>query len=780
MSGGNVTLHRTFWECGYRVFGLHEILPDGTCGCGQDHKDAKGIDRLTGKHPRVSAWQHTPVWSEDQLLAMDETDQFKTGYGVLCRGLLVIDVDERNGGVLSYQKLVDRISKVELCGLIVKTGSGGGSKHLYFKVPDGLALVQTHTEFPGVDFKSSGYVCGPDSHHVSGGLYSVIHGSVEDIDDAPPELLAILAKPDRHRADIGSGQTLDVSHADLADMLRHVAPDSDHETWLRCGMAVHHATGGTGFDVWDRWSQGGGPKYPGSDILGRRWHSFGKSANPVTLGTLIHYAEQGGWKQPVTFFPMELAGEAQVDAPAAVESLADMTKGIDLLRPPGLVGEVAAWIESQCRFKMEIASVGAALTAIGNIIGLRYTDDKDGVASNMFTFCVMGSGIGKESIRQAMIDCHHAAGVHAAAHGTIKSEQEIVRNLTRHQASYYLIDEVGYFLSKLKNAGAKGGATYLEGIIPTLMSVYGCVNGYYLVSGDVRDTVIAALVKEIAQIDKQLDAGDGPPKSILEPKKAALKHILDNIDLGIEKPFVSMMGFTTTVKFSDMVDYESAANGFFGRSLLFHDPNTVPPKKRGFRKEKMPDTLKNALLQLGMAGEYQHGQGGGNGRVEYYGERTRIPTDPAALKMLQDVDDELHQHAEDQKGMSGLESMILRAYEQVAKLSLILAAPEGVRTIQHVLWAYAFVLRDVQSKIRLVISNDSAKDDPGAALRAKLESFLMGNTGETLATIYNKMKGKRKEDVKKCLDAMIEAGIVEVSVRVHKYNKRESDYYRMR
>jgi len=62
--------------------------------------------------------------------------QFDTGYGVLCRGLLVVDVDARNGGVESYNRLVVDVPEVMAAGLIVETGSGGGSKHLYFALCD--------------------------------------------------------------------------------------------------------------------------------------------------------------------------------------------------------------------------------------------------------------------------------------------------------------------------------------------------------------------------------------------------------------------------------------------------------------------------------------------------------------------------------------------------------------------------------------------------------------------------------------------------------------------
>jgi hypothetical protein len=295
-----ITLHRPFWEAGFRVCGLHSTTTDGHCDCG------KPACKAVLKHPRVSNWQHTPHWSEDQLETMEAMGQFATGYGIVCRfdddfDLLVVDVDARNGGLQDYQKLLERVPEVAGAGLIVNTGSGGGSKHLYFKVPKGMALLTKLYELKGIDFKSgSAYVVGPGSLHASGNRYEIAYGSPSDIDLAPQALLDMLVKPEHHRADLG-GQTVDVSHHDLADMLRYVDGYDSYDDWIKVGMALHHASGGAAFVLWDRWSQRS-LKYDAEEMT-KKWRSFGNSTKPVTLGTLVHLAEQGGWKQPVTFVP---------------------------------------------------------------------------------------------------------------------------------------------------------------------------------------------------------------------------------------------------------------------------------------------------------------------------------------------------------------------------------------------------------------------------------------------------------------------------------------------
>ena len=63
---------------------------------------------------------------------------------------------------------------------------------------------------------------------------------------------------------------------------------------------------------------------------------------------------------------------------------------------------------------------------------------------------------------QCYLNIAKAAGVQAAIHGGFKSEQEVMRNLIRHQAAFYCIDELGLVLNKLANAGKKAGHRILR------------------------------------------------------------------------------------------------------------------------------------------------------------------------------------------------------------------------------------------------------------------------------------------------------------------------------
>ena len=73
--------------------------------------------------------------------------------------------------------------------------------------------------------------------------------------------------------------------------------------------------------------------------------------------------------------------------------------------------------------------MGTALISIGNVVGLKYRDPIRDTTSNLIGFCVAASATGKESILRGGTKVLETVELQRAAYGTIKSEQEIVRNL---------------------------------------------------------------------------------------------------------------------------------------------------------------------------------------------------------------------------------------------------------------------------------------------------------------------------------------------------------------
>ena len=745
-------------EAGFKVFGLHGTT-NGLCNCG----DAECTAIL--KHPVISNWQNVPHWSDEQIECFGELGHFNTGFGVLVKEFLVVDVDARNGGIASFKQLCKDIPRVLDCSFVVNTGSGGGSQHYYFKLKDEdktKGLMQKHNKYVGIDFKSSGYVVGSGSLHASGANYETAKGYPQDVDFAPSELIALLERQNVYRVS-NNGLDLDIDEQHIVTLLGFVNPDCDYNQWVSVGMAIHHCLSGGGIEHWDAWSSKGS-KYCGYGQIQKHWHSFGKTVNPVGYGTLLHYANEGGYCEPVTFVYDGSLGTVEDvlldDKEPKVKSVLD--EPIDLKRPPDFVGELTQWINNQCLYPRENLAVACALTAVSSLAGMRYVDELDGITPNILSFCVAGSGTGKEQIMQCYLNIAKAAGVQAAIHGGFKSEQEVMRNLIRHQAAFYCIDELGLVLNKLANASKKGGASYLEGVVGSLMSVYSKANGYLPITGDLKEDIKAKLLLEYAQFEKRIeklpmDSGSDAQKQHLEDLRDAISQSIKDVDNGLENPYLTMMGFTTPVTFNELMTYDMATNGFLARSMLFYDLETNPKRKTHFKKEAMSESLANALRNLYAHGHFDALERTG-ARIQQLGDKTTLPTLKDASELLNEVYERFYQLAEHHKATTGLEAIARRGYELASKVSLICALPSGLRTVDHVRYGYALALADVERKIKLSYSEDNKQSVDGLA--AKVLSIIDKEHGETLGVICNRLRGTPKTQIEALLLQMTDKKMI--------------------
>ncbi len=751
-------------ESGFKLFGLHGAT-GGLCNCGDVECEA------ILKHPVMSNWQNVPHWSDEQIECFNELGHFNSGFGVIVKGFLVIDVDARNGGVPSFKKLCKDVPSLLECAFIVNTGSGGGSQHWYFKLSDDdktKSLMQTNNKYVGIDFKSSGYVVGSGSLHESGSNYETVKGYPQDVGFAPPELIALLERPTFFRVS-NNGQDLDIDEQHIVNLLAFVNADCDYNEWISVGMAIHHCLNGGGVELWDEWSSKG-EKYCGGATIQKHWHSFGKTANPVGYGTLLHYANEGGYCEPVTFVYDGSLGVVDDDSSVNLDSVKNndakvkslLDDPIDLKRPPDFLGELTQWINDQCLYPRENLAVAAALTAVSSLAGMRYIDELDGITPNILSFCVAGSGTGKEQIMQCYLNIAKAAGVQGAIHGGFKSEQEVLRNLIRHQAAFYCVDELGLVLNKLANASKKGGASYLEGVVGALMSVYSKANGYLPITGDLKEELKSKLLLEYAQVEKKLeklpeDTSSDTQRQRLEEAKDAIMASINNVDNGLENPYLTMMGFTTPVTFNELMTYEMATNGFMARSMIFTDLETNPKRKKHFKKQAMPESLANALKNLYTHGHYDVLERTG-ARIEQLGDKTTLPTDKDAIELLNEVYERFYSLAEYHKATTGLEAIARRGYELASKVSLICALPSGLRTVDHVRYGYALALADVERKIKLSYSEDNKKSGDGLA--AKVLSVIDKEKGETMGVICNRLRGTPKPQVETLLAEMVGKGML--------------------
>ncbi len=119
-------------------------------------------------------------------------------------GIFVIDVDPRNGGTGSWNRLAKEFD-IEHVAPTVYTGGGGS--HYYFRLPNNIKIASKANafgpKFPGVDVKCrGGYVVAPPSRHPDGGEYRSDEASLFETPlNAPQTLIDRLMSS---RAEVGS------------------------------------------------------------------------------------------------------------------------------------------------------------------------------------------------------------------------------------------------------------------------------------------------------------------------------------------------------------------------------------------------------------------------------------------------------------------------------------------------------------------------------------------------------------------------------------------------
>lgn len=754
-----MTTYTDYINADHHIFPLHRII-DGACEC-ESGAECKAL----GKHPIMSNWQYVTVWDDEQLANLEnETgfygyNKFESGFGVnlSSNNLLVVDIDARNGGVESSYQMPQILAA---CTFVVKTGSGGGSKHYYYRIPNewqGKAMRSHLDSAKGIDFKSTGFVVGAGSIHKSGNKYEAIIGSPSDIGDAPEALLQMLLIPEKQRT-MFEGKAIEYSDDELHGIVMGIANTTpDYEKWIRVGMGIHHATSGTGYELWVKWSSKCREAHDESDMP-LKWGSFGRSASAVTIGTLLTWAKQDGYETPVTF-----TDDTEWEP---LEEKETSTVGFNLLKPPGLVGRITEWINGRCMYPRERLAVAAALQIVGNAAAMRYRIAPLDTTLNMMTFGVAGSGSGKGAVLDCVQEVHRDIGLGRVLYGGVKSEQEILRNAIRHQPVCYTIDEAGSLLSKVSNAKKSGGKTsYLEAVPATLMSLYSHADKVYAISGDLKMEVAKSIDDEIARVQKKLDKGDA--------KEDELEALLKNkrrADSGIVNPVMSFFGVTEPSAFADAINNDRwlVVGGFLGRFMIFEELDNVPRRKPldQIKKAGLPNDIKMTLTEIFNDGNYSS-QEADYKRIENSGDIKYITMTPDAAKEADRIEEYWYLQArKEQDDGTGLEQLAQRANELTLKVAGILSVDTMLITKENILWAHALVkhVTDIKiSKVKAVDGSESrdAKEKGEGILQAIKSVLGQGSDYYTEGVIVNRYRTRyTKENIVEGLAYLVANGEV--------------------
>jgi putative DNA primase/helicase len=262
------------------------------------------------KAPKYASWNERPI-PEDALDGID-------GAGLLhsLSGTAALDIDSMpEARIWLAEKGVDLNELLTADNHVgIRSGRHDRAKLLY-SIGAPIRTVQPkgsglELRCATADGKSVQDILPPTVHMLTHKPYTWDFG-ITALWHAPPTVPAALLAA--WRGEVGSAPLTSTSVAPpvgsadvdrLRALLAMRDPSCGYELWLKAGMALHHATGGsaTGLAVWNEWSAKGKP-YKGVDDLRAHWVSF----------------SSGGGKRVVTAASLETEQPATADEFPLVE-----------------------------------------------------------------------------------------------------------------------------------------------------------------------------------------------------------------------------------------------------------------------------------------------------------------------------------------------------------------------------------------------------------------------------------------------------------------------------
>lgn len=170
MNNSTIDCALSYANRGWSVIPLHSIQ-NGKCTCRRDCKKP-------GKHPIISNWQGKATTVPSVIRQTFKKYPF-ANIGITTgqqSGLVVIDIDPRNGGDASLQNLIDSYPDFKAILGTYEVKTGGSGSHYYYTHSEAFKSLKKHGLEAGIDIKADGgYILTPPSNHISGGSYSVVN-----------------------------------------------------------------------------------------------------------------------------------------------------------------------------------------------------------------------------------------------------------------------------------------------------------------------------------------------------------------------------------------------------------------------------------------------------------------------------------------------------------------------------------------------------------------------------------------------------------------------------
>ena len=345
----------------------------------------------------------------------------------------------------------------------------------------------------------------------------------------------------------------DTTLEEVSDALTYI-PADDYDTWYKVGMCLKHKFGYKAYEIWNNWSATS-EKYKAHEMASK-WNSFTGTGltvaslfyfamdygyvpkgtgdyEPPTVGDFVWDGKKTGWNEapkaaPKPQFVAEEAVQAK-DEPQQkkTDSINFPSK---LLKAPGLIGRLAAYVNETAITPQPVLSLGASIGMAGAIMG-RKVRGPSKLRTNLYILGLAPSGAGKDHARSMFKQLLKCAGydkielpVPASSAGLVSSLRERAEG-----RGIVLWDEFGRVLKQLTGWSA---GNHERDIVTALIELFSSAQSTYMGKGYANH--------------------DG--KNPIKP---------------IEQPCLSIYGTSVPGHFYEALSGNDAVDGFLSRWLIF-------------------------------------------------------------------------------------------------------------------------------------------------------------------------------------------------------------------
>lgn len=409
-----------------------------------------------------------------------------------------------------------------------------------------------------------------------------------------------------------------------------------------------------------------------------------------------------------------------------------------MLGPPGLIGDLAMWMDDCAVHAAPLLSLGAAISLAGVLCGRRYATTT-GLRGNVYLVGVARSGVGKENARQCAMSMLTRSGLDGLR-GTdeIASAAGLLKKMHEGPTRLFCLDELGRILASI---GGRNAGTHERAIATTLMKLHGSAPGVFL------GTAYA-------------ERSENP----------------------IEQPHCVVWGTTTPDSFYGALKASDVVDGFLNRLLVLEvDHGQHAPSVPRASRSEPPQELVERCKALGN-GEFIPDRG--NLSI-VNASMSGVRYSPRVVSMTEQataVLDAFSEGVRKQINSSKIAEVWARAREHAWRLALVQAvseAPADPRIeADHMRWASRFVWWATM-RVSVAVSERMGESDEqrcGAAIVRYLRTADRGMASiRDIARIAARGYDKRVRD--QALRDLAERGYLEV--RQIRESSRSTTYYEL-